>query len=52
MKNKGNNMKLFVQAISKFLLGVILVVWAMTHKKEHFSFPNKFADEDEHKKKK
>ena len=25
MKNKGNNMKLFVQAISKFLLGVILV---------------------------
>ena len=32
-------------SIPFILLGVFLVVWAMTHPRRHFNFPNKFADE-------
>lgn len=34
------------------LLGIFLVIWAMSHPRVKFSFPNKFADEDENLKKK
>ena len=38
-------------SIPFILLGVFLVIWALTHPKQHFSFPNKFApDPDEEKK--
>lgn len=38
-------------SIPFILLGVFLVIWALTHPKVHFSFPNKFApDPDEEKK--
>lgn len=42
--NYGINMG---QALSIpfILLGIFMVVWAMTHKRQHFSFPNRFADE-------
>ena len=33
-------------------LGIFLVVWAMTHPRKHFEFPNRFADEDKTKGKK
>lgn len=39
-----------VLSIPFILLGIFLVVWAMTHPKVHFDFPNKFADEKEDKK--
>ena len=32
-------------SIPFILLGVILVVWALTHPRVKFSFPNKFAEE-------
>ncbi len=32
-------------SIPFILLGVFLVIWAMTHPKVKFTFPNKFADE-------
>ena len=32
-------------SIPFILLGVFLVVWAMTHPRRHFEFPNRFADE-------
>lgn len=32
-------------SIPFILIGVILVIWAMTHPRQHFSFPNKFAPE-------
>ncbi|MBD5303374.1 MAG: prolipoprotein diacylglyceryl transferase [Muribaculaceae bacterium] len=38
-----------VLSIPFILLGVILVIWALTHPRKHFSFPNRFADEDEKK---
>ncbi|MDD6228627.1 MAG: prolipoprotein diacylglyceryl transferase [Bacteroidales bacterium] len=34
-----------VLSIPFILLGVFLVIWAMTHPKVKFKFPNKFADE-------
>ena len=34
------------------LLGIFLVIWSMSHPRVKFSFPNKFADEDEDVKKK
>lgn len=34
-----------VLSIPFILLGVFLVIWAMTHPKVKFTFPNKFADE-------
>ena len=40
-------------SIPFILLGVFLVIWALTHPKVHFSFPNKFApdpDEEKHRK--
>ena len=37
-------------SIPFILLGVFLVVWAMTHPKVRFSFPNKFPDEPAKKK--
>lgn len=39
-------------SIPFILLGVFLVIWALTHPKVHFSFPNKFApdpDEEKHR---
>ena len=32
------------------LLGIFLVVWALTHPKVHFDFPDRFPDEDPKKK--
>lgn len=31
-------------SIPFILLGVFLVIWAMTHPRQHFEFPNRFAD--------
>lgn len=39
-------------SIPFILLGVFLIIYAMIRPKEHLTFPNKFADEDESKKKK
>lgn len=39
-------------SIPFILIGVGLVIWAMTHPREHFSFPNRFADEDTPEKRK
>mgnify|MGYP000289002331 CR=1 FL=1 len=38
-----------VLSIPFVLIGIFLVVWAMTHPRVHFDFPNKFADEKEDK---
>lgn len=38
-----------VLSIPFVLIGILLVVWAMTHPRVHFDFPNKFADEKEDK---
>lgn len=32
-------------SIPFILIGVGLIIWAMTHPRKHFSFPNRFADE-------
>lgn len=32
-------------SIPFILLGIFLVVWAMSHPRQHFNFPNRFADE-------
>lgn len=37
-------------SIPFIILGVALVVWAMVHPRQHFSFPNRFADEEDDKK--
>ncbi len=37
-------------SIPFILLGVGLVVWAMTRPRQHFEFPNRYADEPEEKK--
>ena len=39
-------------SIPFILLGVFLIIYAMIRPKEHLTFPNRFADEDESKKKK
>lgn len=33
-------------SIPFILLGVFLVIWAMSHPRQHWTFPNHFADED------
>ena len=33
-------------SIPFILIGVFLVVWAMTHPRQHWTFPNRFADEE------
>ena len=38
-------------SIPFILLGIFLVVWAMTHPRQHFEFPNRFADEKQPAKK-
>ena len=38
-------------SIPFILLGVFLVIWAMTHPKVPFTFPNRFPDEPAKKKK-
>ena len=37
-------------SIPFILLGVGLVVWAMTRPRQHFEFPNRYADEPKEKK--
>ncbi len=32
-------------SIPFILIGIGLIIWAMTHPREHFDFPNRFADE-------
>lgn len=36
-------------SIPFILLGIFLVIWAMTHPRQHFDFPNRYADESKKK---
>lgn len=46
IQNYGMNLGQML-SIPFILLGIFLIVWALTHPRQHFSFPNRFADEEQ-----